>query len=77
MINPTRVGSGGLGDGRFWLSALVGLGAGAVIAYLGLPNYFSGSFGMGTLGYGVFMGAGAALGMVVGALLLRPDATNN
>jgi len=53
---------------------VVGLGGGAVIAYLGLPSYFSGSLWMGVLGYGVFMIAGAVLGSIVGGLLLRPDA---
>jgi hypothetical protein len=66
-----------LSDGRFWLSAIMGAGAGAVIAYLGLPSYFSGGSGMMALGYGAFMIAGLVLGMVIGGLILRPDATNN
>jgi hypothetical protein len=70
----TGSGSGGLSDGRLWFSACLGLGAGAVIAYLGLPSYFSGSFGMEAFGYGVFMLAGAVLGLIIGGLMLRPDA---
>ena len=67
--------SGGLADGRLWTSVAVGLGGGAVIAYmLGLPSYFSGTLGMEALGYAVFILAGGVLGMIVGNLLLRPDA---
>ena len=66
--------SGGFGDQRFWLSCVVGLGGGAVIAYLGLPSYFKDGLLMGVVGYGVFMIGGAVLGSIVGSLLLRPDA---
>jgi hypothetical protein len=53
----------------------LGIGAGAVIAYLGLPSYFSnGGFSMEAFGYGVFMIGGLVLGLIVGSLMLRPDA---
>lgn len=75
MSYGVKSGSGGFNDQRLWLSVVVGLGAGAVIAYLGLPSYFSdGGTGMMALGYGVFMIGGAVLGSIVGSLLLRPDA---
>ena len=77
MSNGIKPGSGGLRDDRLWLSVGVGGAAGAVIAFLGLPNYFSGGVGMVALGYGVFVLAGVLFGMLVGALLLRPDANNN
>lgn len=68
-------GSGGLADGNLWFSGAVGAASGAVIAYLlGLPSFFSGSLGMEALGYGVFVLAGLVLGLIVGSLLLRPDA---
>jgi hypothetical protein len=67
-------GSGGFSDQRFWLSVVLGLGAGAVIAYLGLPSYFNDGIGMSVVGYGVFMIGGGVLGSIVGSLLLRPDA---
>ena len=67
-------GSGGLRDGNLWLSGGLGLGGGAAIAYLGLPSYFSAGFGMQAVGFGVFMIAGAVIGLVIGSLLLRPDA---
>ena len=64
-----------MSDGRLWLSACLGLGAGAAMAYMvGLPSYFSGSFGMEAFGYGVFMLGGGILGLIVGSLMLRPDA---
>jgi hypothetical protein len=75
MSYGVKSGSGGFNDQRFWLSVGLGLGAGAVIAYLGLPSYFSdGGTGMMSLGYAIFMIGGAVLGSIVGSLLLRPDA---
>jgi hypothetical protein len=68
-------GSGGLADGNLWFSGGVGAAIGGVSAYLlGLPSFFSGSIGMEVLGYGVFVLAGLILGLIVGSLLLRPDA---
>ena len=69
--------SGGFGDGRLWLSAVLGIGGGAIVAYLGLPSYFSDGLWMGTLGFGVFMIVGAVIGLALGGLVLRPDATNH
>ena len=74
MGNGIKSGSGGFGDERLWLSCLVGLGGGAVIAYLGMPSYFDGGLWMGALGYGVFIIGGGVLGLIVGSVLLRPDA---
>jgi len=74
VAHGIKSGSGGLGDQRLWLSIVVGLGGGAVIAYLGLPSYFNSGLWMGVLGYGAFMIGGAVLGSIVGSLLLRPDA---
>jgi hypothetical protein len=71
-------GSGGMADGRLWSSGGLGFGAGAAIAYLvGLPSYFSnGGLPMEAFGYGVFMIAGGILGLIIGSLMLRPDATH-
>ena len=74
MRQGIKSGSGGFGDGNLWLYGGLGLGGGAAIAYLGLPSYFSDGLLMGAIGFGVFMIAGAVLGMIIGSLLLRPDA---
>jgi hypothetical protein len=47
--------------------------AGAAIALLWRPEFFSGSLWLGTLGFCLFMGVGAVLGRLVGGLLFRPS----
>ena len=74
MAHGMKPGSGGFSDNRLWLSVGVGVAAGAGIAYQWPLSYFSGGFLMSALGYVVFMIGGAVLGMIVGSLLLRPDA---
>ena len=75
MRQVIKSGSGSFGDGHFWLSGGLGVGVGAGLAFMGLlPSYFSGDLTMAAFGYGVFMICGGILGLIIGSLLLRPDA---
>jgi hypothetical protein len=74
VAHGVKSGSGGFGDGQLWISVVVGLGLGGLIAFLGLPSYFNSGLWMEVLGYSIFVLGGGLLGMIVGSLLLRPDA---
>lgn len=73
MGNGERSGSGGRGDWRVRLATGVGICAGAAIALLWRPDFFSGGFWLGMIGFCVFLVVGAVLGRLVGGLLFRPS----
>jgi hypothetical protein len=51
----------------------VGTLAGATIALLWRPEFFSGGFWLGMLGFGIFVAVGGVLGQLVGRRLFRPS----
>jgi hypothetical protein len=52
---------------------MVGGAAGAAIALLWRPDFFSGGLLLGPIGFCVFVVAGIVLGQLAGRLLFRPS----
>jgi hypothetical protein len=73
MANGERSGSGGQGDWPIKLATALGVLAGGSIALLWRPEFFSGPFWLGMLGFLIFVVVGGVLGKFVGWLLFRPS----